>query len=123
MSHQSLDPRMNRLDVFKMQNENITVNTNFITYEVFHQQKRGKQATHVGIVHAPNPELAMVFAKEQYGRRGQTTNLWVVKSSDIFCLNAEDEDMFETAPQKLHREAVEYKVRDRIEKYRKEHSL
>lgn len=89
------------------------------TYEVFHQDKRGKQHVHVGTIHAPDPEMALVLAKEQYARRLTCANLWVVKTSDVYAFSYEDEDMFETTPEKLHREAAAYKSRDKIEEYKK----
>jgi len=95
---------------------------NWETWEVFHQKKRGDQHIHVGIVHAPNADMALVMAKEAFGRRGITANLWVVKSSNIVATPYEDMDMFETTPEKQYREAGGYKVMDKINKYKKEHS-
>ena len=112
----SLDPRIKRLGLDN-QTELTPTNTHLVTWEVFHQEKKGKQPVHAGVVHASSPELALVYAKEQYARRGKTTNLWVVKSSDIFTYTQDDEDIFETTPEKLHREPAYYKVRDRIEAY------
>jgi ring-1,2-phenylacetyl-CoA epoxidase subunit PaaB len=113
----SLDPRVNRLDLKKAQEGASHTNSHLPTWEVFHQEKRGKQATHVGIVHASTPEMALVFAKEQFARRGKTTNLWVAKTTDIYTFQMEDEDIFETVPEKTFRDPAFYKVRDRIEKY------
>lgn len=118
----SLDPRVRRLNLSHQSELNPT-NTHLVTWEVFHQEKKGKQPIHVGIVHASSPELALVYAKEQYARRGKTTNLWVVKSSDVFTYAPEDEDVFETTPEKLHREPAYYKVRDRIEAYQKREQI
>ena len=73
---------------------------------------------HVGSVHAPNSELAMMFAKEQYTRRGNCVNLWVVKTSEIFVTQYEDADMFENTPSKLHRDPNSYKVMDRIKAFK-----
>jgi ring-1,2-phenylacetyl-CoA epoxidase subunit PaaB len=115
----SLDPRVNRLDLKKIQEGESQTNSHLPTWEVFHQDKRGKQPVHVGIVHASSPEMALVFAKEQYARRGKTTNLWVVKTSDVYTFPMEDEDIFETVPEKTFRDPAFYKVRDRIEKYQK----
>jgi ring-1,2-phenylacetyl-CoA epoxidase subunit PaaB len=116
--NESLDPRVNRLDdLHKVAGEG-EANTHWATYEVFHQDKRGKQVVHVGIVHAPGPEMALVFAKEQYARRKFTSNLWVVKSSEVYTYAHEDEDIFETVPEKTFREPGFYKVRDRIEAYK-----
>jgi len=114
----SLDPRIKRLGLDN-QTELTPTNTHLVTWEVFHQEKKGKQPVHAGVVHASSPELALVYAKEQYARRGKTTNLWVVKSSDIYTYSQDDEDIFETTPEKLHREPAFYKVRDRIEAYQK----
>lgn len=118
MSDKSLDPRINRLDLQHVKDGVQATNSHWITYEVFHQEKRGKQAVHVGIVHAPGPELALMFAKEQYARRKATSNLWVVKSSEVYTYASEDDDIFETTPEKQFREPGFYKVRDRIEAYK-----
>src|ERR1051325_6050797 len=104
MTMESLDPRINRLDFKKLEEGEEHTNSHLETYEVFHQEKRGKQVGHVGIVHASSPEMALVMAKEVFGRRGKTTNLWVVKTSDVYTFGPEDENMFETVPEKLYRE-------------------
>ncbi len=120
----SLDPRVNRIDLSKIGNEEQHTNSHLITWEVFHQEKKGKQVIHVGIVHASNPEMALVLAKEQFARRGATTNIWVAKTSDVYSFSYEDEDIFETTPSKEFREAGYYKVRDRIEAYQaKNHTV
>lgn len=93
------------------------------TYEVFHQKKRGEQHIHVGIVHAANPEIALLMAKEAFGRRRQTANLWVVKSSSVTATDYEDQDIFETTPGKTYREASDYYCMDRIRKYQEEHGI
>jgi len=104
---QSLDPRIVRLQVREDQ-------------EVFHQAKTGARLIHVGSLHAPSPDLALVFAKEQYGRRATTTDMWVVRTADIFTLRRQDVDMFETAPEKLHREPQGYmEVRKYIDEFKK----
>ena len=113
---ETLDPRIKRLSL-ETSTEVEKTNSHLITYEVFHQEKRGKHVAHVGIVHASNPEMALVMAKEVFGRRGKTTNLWVVKTSDVYTFSSEDEDMFETTPEKTFRDPAYYKVRDRIEKF------
>lgn len=114
---ESLDPRIKRLGL-ETETSTAETNSHLITWEVFHQEKRGKQAAHVGSIHAPaNPEMALVMAKEVFGRRGKTTNLWVVKTSDVYTFGSEEEDLFETTPEKTFRDPAYYKVRDRIEKF------
>jgi ring-1,2-phenylacetyl-CoA epoxidase subunit PaaB len=121
MKNISLDPRINRIDLPEESHTTALADQeNWITWEVFHQKKTGAQHTHAGIVHAPNAEMAMVFAKEQFGRRGQTAGLWVVKSSEIYSTTPENAEIFATTPEKQHREAAMYKTRDKIEQYRQE---
>lgn len=119
----SLDPRVNRLDFKKIADGDVQTNSHLITWEVFHQDKRGKQVVHVGIVHAPSPEMALILAKEQYARRGKTTNLWVAKTSDVYTFATQDEDIFETTPEKTFRDPAYYKVRDRIEKFQSQNKV
>ena len=44
----------------------------------------------------------------------------VVKSANIFSSDYDDEDIFETTPEKMYREAGGYKVMEKINKYKKE---
>lgn len=119
-----IDPRIQRLDL-EHSSEFNQLNTleQWGTFEVFHQKKRGEQHIHVGVVHAPDPEMALLFAKEQYGRRQKCANIWVVKSSAIYSLGYENQDMFETTPGKMYREAGGYKIRDKINQYKKEQKI
>ncbi len=112
----SLDPRIQRLDLPQGEST-VKPNEYWGTFEVFLQEKRGKHHQHVGSLHAPDQDMALIFAKEQYGRRGRCVNMWVVKTTDIVAFQLEDEDMFATTPDKTHREAGIYKVRDRIQEY------
>jgi len=119
MKIESLDPRISRAGIDEnTQDGELKVMDHFQTYEVFEQKKRGTHHVHVGSVHAPNSELAMMFAKEQYTRRGQCVNLWVVKTSEIFVTEYEDADIFENTATKLHRDPNSYKVMDRIKAYK-----
>ena len=47
-------------------------------YEVFRQERKGQAFAHAGSVEAPNEEFAEAYAREQYGRRGESTALWLV---------------------------------------------
>ncbi len=121
----SIDPRVNRLELPENEDGKKILEKleQWETYEVFHQKKRGEQHIHVGIVHAVNPEMAIVLAKEQYTRRRQTTNLWVVRTADVTATSYDDADMFETTPEKTYREASDYYCMDRIRKYQQEHGI
>lgn len=115
----SLDPRVSRMNLADGENpkEVVGEQEHWPTYEVFVQKKRGDQHVHTGIVHAPNGELALVLAKEQYARRGYCVNVWVVASVSVFATEYVDSDIFDSVPTKTHREAVDYKVKEKINNY------
>ncbi len=77
-------------------------------FEVFHQRSRGEAHVHVGAIHAYDADMALVMAKEQYGRHPTCVNLWVVDADDIHATSYEDADMFAPAVDKSYREAFGY---------------
>ncbi len=82
---QSLDPRVTRLGIPSEQEEptaQVTENQ-FITFQVFTQKKEGKPFEQVGIVHAPNIDMALIFAKEQYSRRMTCSGLAVADTANV----------------------------------------
>jgi ring-1,2-phenylacetyl-CoA epoxidase subunit PaaB len=119
MKINSLDPRISRAELDdELKIGELHGSEHFQTYEVFQQIKRGTHHQHVGNVHAPNAEMAMLFAKEQYCRRGAAVNLWVVKTADVFVTEYQDADIFETTEDKLYRDPNSYKVMDRINAFK-----
>ena len=52
-------------------------------YEVFRQERKGQPFQHAGSVEAPDHAFADVYAREQYGRRGESQALWVVPREAI----------------------------------------
>jgi ring-1,2-phenylacetyl-CoA epoxidase subunit PaaB len=121
MTIQSLDPRISRAEIPVEQAEPFVLGEHdqHETYEVFHQERRGEHPTHVGSLHAPNPEVALLFAKEQYARRSRCVGIWVVRTSDIFTIGVEDADIFETTPEKNYREASGYRVGTKITAFKR----
>lgn len=117
----SLDPRVNRLQLSDSvpQTDTKPELDQFQTYEVFHQGKSGAHHVHVGSIHAPNAEMALVLAKEQYGRRGQSINIWIVNTRDVFTMQAEDSDVFQTTPEKVYRDVGAYMVRSKVDEFKK----
>ena len=82
----SLDPRINRLaekETISSDDKKKSLDQ-LETYEVFLQKREGQPFRHEGIVHAPDEELAWIFAKEQFSRRQTCTGLWIVKTENIF---------------------------------------
>lgn len=118
----SLDPRVQRSVPADQEVVELKAHDCFATYEVFIQKKTGAQHIHGGIVHAPNAEMALVFAKEQYARRDKCVGLWVVKSTDITSTKHEDMDMFAsaTSPEKKYRDPGGFKVKDKIAAFKKQ---
>ena len=52
-------------------------------YEVFRQERKGQPFQHAGSVEAADKAFADVYAREQYGRRGESTALWIVPREAI----------------------------------------
>jgi phenylacetate-CoA oxygenase PaaH subunit len=49
-----------------------------VIYEVFRQERKGQPFQHAGSIEAPDRDFADWYAREQYGRRGESVALWVV---------------------------------------------
>lgn len=84
---QSLDPRVNRL---QLPTEVTTLHPpdadggQLATFEIFQQMKAGKPYEHTGIVHASDADMAFLFGKEQFSRRGgMCESMFVVSSASI----------------------------------------
>jgi phenylacetate-CoA oxygenase PaaH subunit len=54
-----------------------------VIYEVFRLERKGQPFQHAGSVEAPDRAFAEWYAREQYGRRGESVALWVVPREDI----------------------------------------
>ena len=52
-------------------------------WEVFRQEKKGQAFQHAGSVEAPDAAFADAWAREQYGRRGESVALWLVPRSAV----------------------------------------
>lgn len=81
----SLDPRINRLSlVLTDQLVSAEDKAQLATFEVFQQIKAGKPFEHAGIVHSSDADLAWMFAKEQFSRRGgMCESMFVVATAEI----------------------------------------
>jgi phenylacetate-CoA oxygenase PaaH subunit len=54
-----------------------------VIFEVFRQERRGQAFEHAGSITAPDAEFAEAWAREQYGRRGESVALWLVPRDAI----------------------------------------
>jgi phenylacetate-CoA oxygenase PaaH subunit len=49
-----------------------------VIWEIFRREKKGQAFQHAGSIDAPDAEFAETWAREQYGRRGESEALWLV---------------------------------------------
>ena len=81
-------------------------------YEVFRQEKDGDAMRHGGSVMAPDPTLALHYAREMFGRRQESVRLWVVRRSDIAVL--EDPDLLQPPLDRSFKKPAGYPMRDKL---------
>jgi phenylacetate-CoA oxygenase PaaH subunit len=48
-----------------------------VIWEVFRQDRKGQPFEHAGSLLAPDAAFAEAYAREQYGRRGESVALWL----------------------------------------------
>jgi ring-1,2-phenylacetyl-CoA epoxidase subunit PaaB len=84
-------------------------------YEVFVQVERGRPHTYAGSVDAADDQMALLFAREHYGRDQPCVQVWVVPRSAILCTDHENDVVFRLSDQS-YRFARGYPV---AEKWRK----
>jgi ring-1,2-phenylacetyl-CoA epoxidase subunit PaaB len=59
-------------------------------FEVFRQETETDYHQHVGNVHAPDAEMARMFAQVAHARRKPAKSLWVVPKAEIAEVDADD---------------------------------
>ena len=52
-------------------------------FEVFRRERKGQPFEHAGSIEAPDAAFADAWAREQYGRRGESDALWLVPRESI----------------------------------------
>lgn len=65
------------------------MDTQWPRYEVFEQERPGGPHRNAGSVHAPDPELALLNARDVFVRRPDCHSLWVAPAAAIFSRTAE----------------------------------
>ena len=81
-------------------------------WEVFQQQKEGDPMRHGGNVLAPDASLALHYARELFGRRQESTRLWIVRRADITVL--EDPDLLNPPLDRSFKKPGGYVMRDKL---------
>ena len=84
-----------------------------VIYEVFRQERKGQAFAHAGSVEAPDEGFAEWYAREQYGRRGESTALWVVPRSAVHEI-----DEFVDELQKNYHRVDGYSLKEKLKEAR-----
>jgi ring-1,2-phenylacetyl-CoA epoxidase subunit PaaB len=85
-------------------------------FEVFRQEREGEPMRHGGSVVAPDPTLALHYARELYSRRGESLRLWVVRRADI--VELDDQDLLNPPLDRSYKKPGGYVMRDKLAKAR-----
>jgi len=83
-------------------------------WEVFIRQRRGLSHVHVGSLHAPDAETALMSARDVYTRRVEGVSIWVVPSTEIVASDPDDADAFFASIEKPYRHATHYDIPDEV---------
>lgn len=103
-------------DAYDLLNESAEGSGTPAPYEIFHLLKRGKQHVHAGTVTASGPQQAMALAKKKFGEK-PVRNVWALRTADIRFTGREEEDLWQTLPDKKFREAIAYKGGDKLKEF------
>ncbi|MHA6252264.1 1,2-phenylacetyl-CoA epoxidase subunit PaaB [Oceanobacillus sp. CAU 1775] len=77
-------------------------------FEVFSRKNSASPMQHQFSLVAPNHEMALMIAKENFLRRQPVVDLWVVKREDITKISEEDKMMLNRMDNKHYRETKGY---------------
>jgi len=84
-----------------------------VIYEVFRRERPGAAMQHAGSIAAPDGRFAEIYAREQYGRRGESTALWLVPREAV----DEIEDFVDEFDLK-YRRVDGYSIKERLKEAR-----
>ncbi len=82
-------------------------------FAVLRQDTKNESHVHVGDVHAPDAEMALLLAKEQFTRREPCVSLWVVPYTAITATSYDDPDLFTHVTDKSYRFGGSYREAQR----------
>ncbi len=87
------------------------------TYEVFLKPDGRDEFRHAGSIEAPNDDVALVMARENYARRAEGSRLWLVDRARIV---VGDEDFVAPNADKPHRHNDGARVAERRRRLRED---
>ena len=84
-------------------------------WEVFIRGQHGLNHRHVGSLHAPDAEMAILNARDVYTRRNEGVSIWVVKSNSIVASSPSEKDpFFAPSGDKVYRHPTFYEIPDNV---------
>ena len=84
-------------------------------FEVFIRGQHGQSHRHVGSLHAPDAETAILNARDVYTRRNEGVSIWVAASDDITAsAPSQKGPMFEPANSKVYRHPTFFDIPDDV---------
>jgi phenylacetate-CoA oxygenase PaaH subunit len=84
-----------------------------VIYEVFRQERKGQPFQHAGSLEAADQAFAETYAREFYGRRGESEALWIVPRDAIL----EIEEFVDELNRNYHR-VDGYSLKDKLKEAR-----
>jgi ring-1,2-phenylacetyl-CoA epoxidase subunit PaaB len=84
-----------------------------LVWEVFRRERAGSPMQHAGSIDAPDERFAEVYAREQYGRRGESEALWLFPRAAVHEI-AEFVDEFDLK----YRRVDGYSIKERLKEAR-----
>lgn len=90
------------------------------SYNIFHLTRRGKQHKHMGSLTAKSYGEAFQKAKAIFKEEKPVLNVWIIREKDIFDISEHDRDIWNTLPDKSHRDVTSYRAKDKIDSFKSE---
>jgi len=87
------------------------------SFEIYILQRRGKQSIHAGQLKAASPEEAMWNARQQFNKGTQVFQVWAIATEDIRFTSDDENDLWQTLPEKKFRDASDYKGGDKLKEF------
>ena len=82
---------------------------------MFIRSQHGLAHRHVGSLHAPDAEMAIMNARDVYTRRNEGVSIWVVRAADITASSPDEKDpMFAPSGDKVYRHPTFYTLPDDV---------
>jgi phenylacetate-CoA oxygenase PaaH subunit len=86
-----------------------------VIFEIFRQERRGAPLAHAGSVEAPDLRFAEIYAREQFGRRSESTELWLVPRSAVVRID-DFPDEFDPKYRRVDGYSIKARLRDARER-------